>query len=96
MASADLIVGLDYPRYISLGRLLRRSVSRLVWRTSVCNGNIESLRLLLARDSILWWHFRSFPRKRERMRRWQAELTKPQVLLFRSPAAVERWLNGLD
>ncbi len=71
MASADLIVGLDYPRYVSL-------------------------RLLLARDSILWWHFHSFPRKRERMRQWQAELTKPQVLLFRSPAAVEQWLNGLN
>ena len=53
LARADLVVGLDYPRWRSLGRLIRRTLIRTVTRTSVCNGNVESLRALLSKDSIV-------------------------------------------
>ena len=95
LARADLIVGLDYPRWLSLGRLLRRTASRVVRRTEICNGNRESLRVVFSTDSIVVWHFRSFARKRERMRRWHADPSGPPVLLFRSPASVHRWLGAL-
>jgi adenylate kinase family enzyme len=92
---AELIVGLDLPRWRSLGRLLRRSVRRLVLRTEVCNGNRERVRnLFMSRDSIVYWHFQSFSRKRRRMREWQADPAMPPVVLLRSPAEVERWLAG--
>jgi len=93
LARADLVVGLDFPRWLSLGRLLRRSLIRVLDRTPVCNGNRESIRSLCSRDSILVWHFRSFKRKQRRMRQWQADPSGPPVLIFRSPAAVERWLR---
>lgn len=95
LARADLVVGLDFPRWISLGRLLRRSLVRVVSRTSVCNGNVESIGALLSKDSIVVWHFRSFKRKKQRMRRWQVDTEKPRVLLFRSPRAVASWLHNL-
>ena len=94
LARADLIVGLDFPRWLSYGRLLRRTVTRLVSRETICNGNRETLRALLAKDSILVWHFSSFRRKRRRMREWRAE-DGERVLLFRSPSEVDRWLRGL-
>lgn len=69
----DLIVGLDYPRWLSLSRLLRRTAVRVADRRRICNGNVESLRLALSRDSIVAWHFRSFARKRARMLEWEAD-----------------------
>jgi adenylate kinase family enzyme len=94
LATADLVVGLDFPRWISLGRLLRRSLVRLIRRTSVCNGNVESIGALLSKDSIVVWHFKSFKRKQQRMRRWQADPGQPRVLLFRTPKAVASWLRS--
>ena len=93
LSSADLVVCLDFPRWLSLGRLLRRTAGRLASGELVCNGNRERLRDVSAGDSIVVWHFRSFKRKRERMRRWHRELSVPRVLLFRSPAEVGRWLE---
>jgi adenylate kinase family enzyme len=95
LARADLVVGLDLPRWRSLGRLLRRSVRRLVLRTEICNGNRERVsNLFLSKDSIVFWHFQSFARKRRRMRAWQVDPAMPPVVLLRSPAEVERWLSG--
>jgi adenylate kinase family enzyme len=50
---ADLVVALDYPRLTSLGRLLRRTASRLIDRREICNGNRESVRSLVSRQSIV-------------------------------------------
>jgi adenylate kinase family enzyme len=92
----DLIVGLDLPRRRSLGRLLRRSVLNIVLRRPTCNGNRETFRqTFLDRESLLLFHFQSFPRKRARMRRWQADPAMPETVLLRSPAEVERWLASL-
>lgn len=85
-----LIVGLDYPRWLSLGRLVRRTASRVVRRTRVCNGNVESLGMVLSRQSILSWHFRSFDSKRAQMHAWSRE--GRDVLILRSPAEAEAWL----
>ena len=48
---AQLIVALDYPRWFSLQRLVRRTVTRLFDRRLICNGNRESLRVLFSRDA---------------------------------------------
>ena len=96
LARADLVVGLDLPRWRSFGRLLRRTVVDVVSRRPKCNGNHETWRLsFLSRESILVWHFRSFRRKRDRMRRWQADPDCPEVVLLRTPAEVERWFAAL-
>ncbi|MGH3303676.1 MAG: AAA family ATPase [Streptosporangiaceae bacterium] len=96
LARADLIVALDYPRWRSLGRLIRRSLARAIDRRAICNGNTETVRLLLSRDSILRWHFRSFASKRARMRAWAADPAGPAVILLTSPAATRRWLASLQ
>ena len=94
---AELVVGLDYPRWLPFQRLLRRSVRRAVDQQPICNGNTESFRLLLQRDSILRWHFSSFARKRTRMRAWAADVDTGgrEVLLFRRPRDLEAWIRSL-
>lgn len=96
LTRADLVVGLDFPRWRSLGRLLRRTARRIVLRTEICNGNRERLRnLFLSTDNLVVWQFQSFGRKRRRMRAWQADPAMPPVVLLRSPTEVERWLAEL-
>ncbi|MEU5846802.1 adenylate kinase [Saccharopolyspora shandongensis] len=95
LARADLIVALDYPRWLSLSRLLRRSIARVINRTTVCNGNRETIRTLLAHDSILRWHFRSFRTKRARIRQWAANPDGPTVHRFRRPRDLTTWIDTL-
>jgi adenylate kinase family enzyme len=93
LARAELIVALDYPRWLSLSRLIRRTLARLVDRRTICNGNRETLRTLFARDSIVLWHFQSFQRKRARMRTWSSNPGGPEVHRFTSPRQLEDWLR---
>jgi adenylate kinase family enzyme len=95
LARAELIVGLDYPRLVSLARLVRRTVARIVDKRPICNGNRETWRSAISKDSILRWHFRSFARKRARMRAWVADPLTPRTILLRSPAETERWTRSL-
>ncbi|TDE90843.1 adenylate kinase [Occultella glacieicola] len=73
LARVELIVALDYPRWFSLQRLVRRTLSRAITREEMCNGNTESWRQAFSKDSIIRWHFQSWARKRERIRRWAAD-----------------------
>ena len=90
----ELIVALDYPRRVSLARLVRRTIARIVDRREICNGNRETLRQALLGESILAWHFRSFTGKRRRIAAWCADPDAPPVLRFTRPRDVQRWLAG--
>jgi adenylate kinase family enzyme len=95
LGQADLVVALDYPRWLSLQRLLRRTVVRLLTRRQVCNGNTESLRSVVGSDSILRWHFRSFRSKHERIVAWEADPRMPRVARFTRPRDLDRWIESL-
>ena len=95
LASVELIVALDYPRWLSLSRLIRRSIARAIDGRPICNGNSESFRHLFSRDSIVVWHFKSFSRKRRRMREWEADPNVPVVVRLTSPRQAARWLAAL-
>jgi adenylate kinase family enzyme len=92
LARAELIVALDYPRALSLFRLLRRTLTRAFDGRPVCNGNHETFRHTFSRDSIILWHFRSFTRKRRRIRSWVTDPSTPEVVRLTSPRQAERWL----
>jgi adenylate kinase family enzyme len=92
LRTAELIIALDYPRWFSLQRLIRRTIARLVDRRPICNGNRESLATLISRDSITMWHFRSFKRKRRRIRRWCRDATGPAVVRLTSRRQTEAWI----
>ncbi|WP_345750261.1 adenylate kinase [Microbacterium rhizophilus] len=91
----ELIVGLDYPRWFSLQRLIRRTLRRIRTREEVFQGNVETWKVQLSRESIIRWHFASWARKRARMRAWAADPAAPPVLLFRRARDLERWVERL-
>ncbi|MGS0687912.1 adenylate kinase [Nakamurella sp. GG22] len=91
----QVIVGLDYARWRSLARLTRRTAARVLDGRSICNGNRETLRNVLSRDSLFVFQFRSFARKRATMREWEAAATGPGVLRLRSPRQARRAFPGL-
>ena len=92
LSRAEVIVALDYPRWVSLQRLVRRTAARCWDRTPICNGNTESLRIALGRDSMIRWHFRTFSRKRDRIREWCDQDDGPRVLRLTSPRQTDAWL----
>ena len=89
---AELVVALDYPRWLSLSRLLHRSLRRVMAKQPVCNGNVETLARLFAKDSIVYWHFNSFARKRRIFKEWQSNPDMPPVIAFRWPRDLDEWL----
>lgn len=92
LSRVQLIVALDYPRLVSLSRLVRRTFMRALTRRPACNGNVETFRKTVATDSIIRWHFRSFAHKRARIRAWAGDPAGPVVLRLTSPRATRRWL----
>ena len=68
---------------------------RAIDKKAICNGNTESFRGMLGRDSLIGWHFRSFGRKRGRMRTWAAAAEGPTVLLFTRARDLEVWIDTL-
>jgi len=95
MPRAELVVGLDYPRMLSLFRVTRRALHRVITQQELFAGNRESWGQLFSRDSIVVWHFRSWKRKRATMSAWAADPDAPPVLLFRRPRELDRWIQGL-
>lgn len=93
LARVELIVALDYPRWLSLFRLIRRSTARLADGRPICNGNRESFRHTFSGDSIILWHFKSFSRKRRRIRAWETDPSGPRVVRLTSARQANDWLS---
>lgn len=92
----QVIVALDYPRWLSQQRLVRRTLHRWATRRTVCNGNVERLHQLVSRDSIIVWHFRSYGRKAAQVEAWvEAADGIPPVLRLRHPRELEQVLDQL-
>jgi adenylate kinase family enzyme len=89
---ADVVVWLDLPRRVWLPRLVRRTASRVVRREELWNGNRESLRTALGRDSVVRFALRTYTPRR---RLYPTQLERFPVVRLRSPREVERWLAGV-
>lgn len=92
---AEVMVALDYPRWLSLARLVRRTATRWATREETCNGNVETARQILSRESILVWHFRSYRRKTDRIRAWERRPDGIPVLRLSHPRELEGLLARL-
>ncbi len=92
---ADVIVGLDYPRWLSLARLLRRTLRCVITQEEVCNGNTENCRAIFSKESIIAWHFKSFRKKKAAMKAWAARPDGAPILLLTHPRELDRALHAL-
>jgi len=94
-ARAEVIVGLDYPRWFSLQRLVRRTITRLFDGKPICNGNRETLKEMFSKNSIIGWHFKSFRKKHDRIEKWSNAPDGPKVIRLYRAQEAERLLEGL-
>ena len=94
-ARADTLVWLDYPRSVVTWRIVTRTLSRLVRRTEMWNGNRESVRQMLSRDSVVWWSLSTYQRRRRDYPRLIAAHPHLRAIRLRSPRQADRWLRSL-
>ena len=96
---AMAVVWLDYPLWLIMWRLFRRTVRRAWTREELWNGNREKLRThFLSRDSLFLWALQSHSRTR---REYPVLLTQPEhahlwVFRHRSPRETEHWLRRFE
>ncbi|VTR77129.1 toxin [Cellulomonas hominis] len=93
----DVLVWLDYPRWLVMGRVVRRTLVRGALRRELWHGNREDLRSLVRREpdqNIVLWSWTQHAAYREQYVRVVAAGRVPVVRLT-SPRAARRWLAAL-
>jgi hypothetical protein len=96
---ADTVVWLDYALPVVLGRLLWRTLRRIITQEELWHGNRERfLTQFSSRDSLLLWALRTYPRRR---REYPILFEEPEyvhlaVVHLGSPRAARAWLAGLS
>ena len=95
---ADTIVWLDHPRWITVPRVVRRTISRGVRRTPLWSGNRESLRLALRPDSIIRYAIREHPKYNRRYEGLDQDKSLSHLawVRLRTPRDVRHWLAALS
>jgi adenylate kinase family enzyme len=96
-ARADTVVFLDVPRRKAMVSVIRRSAGRVVRRTELWNGNRETARNVLARDSIVLWTWTQHHKYADR---YIAAASDPrwshlEFVRLRSRGEAGDWLAGL-
>ncbi|WP_240740895.1 adenylate kinase [Deinococcus sp. Arct2-2] len=94
-ARADTLVWLDYPARVVFWRLLTRTVRRTLSQQELWNGNRESLRLQLSRDSIFLWFFRTHWKRQRTTPEQIAQFPHLRVVRLCSPEAAAAWVGAL-
>jgi adenylate kinase family enzyme len=93
---ADTVVFLDLPFGLTLRRVLWRTGRRILSREELWNGNRESLRLTLSRDSIVWWVVRQHGTYRQKWPPRYEALPHLDVVRLRTPREVRSWLQSIQ
>lgn len=97
-ARADTVVWLDYALPVIMGRLVWRTLRRVIKQEELWNGNRERLwPQLFSRDSIFLWALQTYRRRR---REYPFLFSRPEyahltVVHLRSPQAARDWLSSL-
>jgi adenylate kinase family enzyme len=94
---AYTVVWLDYSLPVILNRVVRRTLLRSVLQQELWNGNRESLRRALSRDSMIVWVLKTYRFRRSQMPLLLArpEYAHLHVHRLRTPRQAKRWLESL-
>jgi adenylate kinase family enzyme len=96
---ADTIVWLDYAFAIVMGRILQRTIRRVVLREECCNGNRETFqKSFLSGDSVIVWAGQTYQKNR---RQYSTLFQQPEFMHLKkvrltSPRMAQRWLEEVS
>ena len=97
LARANTLVWLDYPLWLVMARLLRRTVRRTVTGEALWAGNREGVRNFLSTESVLLWALKTHGQGK---REYSALAAEPAyghitVVRLRSHRETQDWLRGI-
>ncbi len=95
---AESLIWLDYPLWLVMGRIVSRTLSRILRNEELWNGNRESFRMgFMSRESIIVWAFTTYHRRRREYPELfaQPEYRHLRVICHRSPRQTKQWLADL-
>lgn len=95
---ADLAIFLDFPRRISLPRLIRRTVQRRIHREVLWNGNVEPpLHVFFTKpeDSILRWEQKTRGQWHKRLPKIVGDFPNLAIVRLKHPREVAYWLKEI-
>ncbi len=92
---ADTVVWLDYSFITILRRLSLRTLKRVFIREKLWNGNQEHLLSLFARDSVFWWAFKTYRRRKMQYPALLAQNSHLSLVRLSSPKETEKWMSDL-
>lgn len=93
---ADTLVWLDYPFPVIMGRLITRTLRRVVTREMLWNDNHETWRgAFFSRDSLFLWAIKTHARRRRDTPQLLQEPAYQHLAVIRlhSPQAARTWLE---
>ncbi len=96
--AADTIVWLDYPKWLVMSRMIRRTLGRVFTRRELWHGNRERWRNLLdpnPEENIILWAWTTHGRYRRRYHEAfsSSEWADKRLVRLRSPAGARRFLE---
>lgn len=99
-AKAEAVIWLDYPFFLVLGQLTRRTFTRWWTQELLWGKNIEPFWVhfkLWSKDSLFHWLFKTYwRRKRETPQLLSLpEYRRLTLIHFKHPREVDEWLEGL-
>ena len=94
-ARADTVIWLDLPLRQVMWRVIRRTVSRARRGEVLWGTNRESLRMAIARDSVIWWALTTFRKRRREYPLLFAQHPGIRVVRLRSDVEARRFLAGV-
>lgn len=92
---ADTVICLDYSRFVTMTRVIRRSFRQTFLRQQVGVHSPMSLRSLREEDHPIRWAWKTHAERRAQMRDWaqRPELAHTKIVVLPSPRVGERWLS---
>ena len=95
---ADTLVWLDYDFLTVMSRITKRSLTRIITKQEVCNGNYETWGKLFSRKSIILHFLKSYHKRRKK---YPILFKQPQhahlnIVHLRSPKVTKDWLLNLS
>ena len=93
---ADRIIWLDYNLGVILRRYCVRTFRRVVYKEKCCGDNYETLGRTFSSDSLFLWIFKSYWRRKQRMKQWKAnDFSDKEWIVFQNPRQTRRFLTEL-
>ena len=93
---ATTVIWLDYNLFVILRRYFTRTFRRVFFEEKCCGDNYETWRRTFSKDSLFWWIFKSYWKRKIRMKTWtRVKFPEKEWIIFNNPRETNKYVNTL-